>query len=59
MTVPKAGKYKINCKQTMIWLYDAEGKLISNFNENDTIYLLKIILYMLNFFLLVLQKKLN
>ena len=59
MTVPKAGKYKINCKQTMIWLYDAEGKLISNFNENDTIYLLKIILYMLNFFILVLQKKLN
>ena len=40
MEVQKAGKYKINCEQTMIWLYDAEGKLISNFEENDNVYLL-------------------
>ena len=41
MIVQKTGKYKIHCEQTMIWLYDEEGKLISSFEENDKIYLLK------------------
>ena len=40
MVVQKTGKYNINCSQTKIWLYNAEGKLISNFEEKDKIYLL-------------------
>ena len=41
MTVQKTGKYKINCAQTTIWLYDEQGQLITNFKENDKVYLLK------------------
>lgn len=41
MIVQKTGKYKINCEKTTIWLFDEEGKLISNFKENDKVYLLK------------------
>ena len=41
MIVQKTGKYKINCEQTLIWLYNEEGELISNFEEKDKVYLLK------------------
>ena len=41
MLILKTGKYEINCAQTNIWLYNEQGQLITNFKENDKIYLLK------------------
>ena len=41
MIVEKTGKYQVNCKETMIWIYNSNGELISTSEENDKIFILK------------------
>ena len=59
MIIERTGKYKITCEKAMAWIYDKEGKLISNFKENDKIYLLSNSIIYAGFLLLETSEILN